>query len=43
MAMPYRTLVKMSDDRRAQITREANAFLEGGINQQRPGQMALNL
>ena len=43
MAMPYRTLAKMSDDRRAQITREANAFLEGGINQQRLGQMALNL
>ena len=43
MAMPYRTLGKMSDDRRAQITREANLFLETGIGLQRPRQMALDL
>lgn len=30
MAMPYRTLGKMTDERRAQITREALAFLDGG-------------
>ena len=29
MAMPYRTLDKMSDERRAEITREALAFLDG--------------
>ena len=29
MAMPYRTLDKMSDERRADITREALAFLDG--------------
>jgi deoxyribodipyrimidine photolyase-related protein len=28
MAMPYRTLSKMSDERRAEITREARAFLD---------------
>ena len=43
MAIPYRTLAKMSDDRRAQITREANLFLETGIGLQRPRQMALDL
>ena len=43
MAMPYRTLAKMSDDRRAQITREANAFLEAGISLVRPSQIALDL
>jgi len=43
MAMPYRTLAKMSGDRRAQITREANGFLETGIGLQRPRQMALDL
>lgn len=43
MAMPYRTLGKMSDDRRAQITREANGFLETGIGLKSPRQMALDL
>ncbi len=43
MAMPYRTLSKMSDERRAQITREANAFLDTGISVQPSGQMALDL
>ncbi len=32
MAMPYRTLEKMSAARRAEITREALAFLEGGAS-----------
>jgi len=43
LAMPYRTLGKMTDDRRAQITREANAFLDTGIRLNRPRQMALDL
>jgi deoxyribodipyrimidine photolyase-related protein len=32
MAMPYRTLAKMSDERRAQITQEAHEFLDTGIS-----------
>ena len=34
MAMPYRTLEKMSAERRAQITQEALAFLDGGDHRQ---------
>jgi deoxyribodipyrimidine photolyase-related protein len=29
MAMPYKTLAKMSDDRKAEITHESQAFLDG--------------
>jgi deoxyribodipyrimidine photolyase-related protein len=43
MAMPYRTLEKMSAERRAEITREALAFLEGGDKPQKAGQFALDL
>jgi deoxyribodipyrimidine photolyase-related protein len=43
MAMPYRTLAKMGDERRAQITREANEFLNKGISLQSSQQMALGL
>jgi hypothetical protein len=28
MAMPYRTLTKMTEERRVEITREANVFLD---------------
>jgi deoxyribodipyrimidine photolyase-related protein len=28
MAMPYRTLAKMTEERRAEITKEAHAFLD---------------
>jgi hypothetical protein len=27
--MPYKTLAKMSDDRKAEITHESQAFLDG--------------
>jgi deoxyribodipyrimidine photolyase-related protein len=43
MAMPYRTLEKMSAERRAQITQEALAFLDGGDKRQGANQFALNL
>ena len=41
--MPYPTLEKMSAERRAEITREALAFLEGGDKRQVPNQFALDL
>ena len=43
MAMPYRTLDKMSDERREEITREALAFLDGDENAGNKGQFALDL
>jgi deoxyribodipyrimidine photolyase-related protein len=43
MAMPYRTLDKMSEERRAEITREALAFLDGGDKRQGASQFALDL
>jgi len=43
MAMPYRTLEKMSAERRAQMTQEALTFLDGGDKRQGANQFALNL
>jgi deoxyribodipyrimidine photolyase-related protein len=43
MAMPYRTLDKMSEERRAQIMREAEAFLDGGGQASGAAQLGLDL
>ena len=43
MAMPYRTLDKMSEERRAEITREALGFLDGGDQRESRQQFALDL